>query len=366
MLGEPGVLREAATSRQPQRLSTPQHATGFVAPWSSRRGQTKRSFRASILVPYVSVQPASPSANHPLRRVILVTGANKGIGYEIAKRLLTQREDVLVLLGCRDRTRGEAAVSALKKQQTGWADRVELLLLDVQSDDSVADAAKQVASKYGRLDVLVNNAGVAWKQGADQTSFTEALNPFDRTVVTDVMGANYFGVLRTTQAFLPLLRKSSSGRVVNLSSMDGAWTLRNMSPELLQKMMSEDLIIQGLNELMDQFIEDVSAGVSDAAGWPHTTYGVSKAGCSMLTRIMARDEMRRWEALSKKEQEGTRPVLINACCPGWCVTDLAGPHAPLPVEDGAITPVVLALLPSDSTITGSFWQDGRQDASFTS
>eukprot|EP00457_Paulinella_chromatophora_P003569 gb/GEZN01003577.1/.p1 GENE.gb/GEZN01003577.1/~~gb/GEZN01003577.1/.p1 ORF type:complete len:541 (-),score=78.99 gb/GEZN01003577.1/:455-2077(-) len=291
------------------------------------------------------------------RRIVLVTGANKGIGYEIAKSLLAKakKEQLLILLGARDPLRGQEALKKLRAEVSpDERTRIKTITLDVDSDSSVRKAAELVNKTYGGLDILINNAGRAWKG-----------NAFDRKVAASTIGTNYFGVLRVTQAFLPLLRKASYPRVVNLSSMAGSSALRRMAKPLQAAFLAEDLTIPQLTKLMQQFIQDVGEGRSDARGWPHSTYGVSKAGCSMLTRVLARDEQARNQS-EHLEYGKEGKVLINACCPGWCRTDMAGPSAPRSAAQGAVTPVLLALLPPDSETTGTFWQDGRQSPSWLS
>jgi NAD(P)-dependent dehydrogenase (short-subunit alcohol dehydrogenase family) len=140
--------------------------------------------------------------------IALVTGANKGIGREISRQLAGK--GVRVLLGARDRSRGEKAAAEL----SGQGLPVEFLQLDVTSQPSVDEAAREVERRCGRLDILVNNAGIAldWLPPSELT--TAAL---EQTFATNV-----FGVFRVTKAFLPMLKKSPRGRIVNVSSALGS------------------------------------------------------------------------------------------------------------------------------------------------
>lgn len=130
------------------------------------------------------------------------------------------------------------------------------------------------------------------------------------------------------------------GRVVNVSSVASLMALKNCSPELQQKFRSETISEEELVGLMNKFVEDTKNGVHEKAGWPSTAYGVTKIGVTVLSRIHARN--------LSAQRKGDK-ILLNACCPGWVRTDMAGPKAPKSPEEGAETPVYLALLPSDAT-----------------
>uniref|UniRef100_A0A8C5W2R8 Carbonyl reductase [NADPH] 1 n=1 Tax=Microcebus murinus TaxID=30608 RepID=A0A8C5W2R8_MICMU len=137
---------------------------------------------------------------------------------------------------------------------------------------------------------------------------------------------------------LPLI-KTQVRRVVNVSSMMSLMTLKNCSPELQEKFRSETITEEELVGLMNKFVEDTKKGVHQKEGWPNTAYGVSKIGVTVLSRIQAR---------KLSEQRKGDKILLNACCPGWVRTDMAGPKAPKSPEEGAETPVYLALLPPDA------------------
>src|SRR5262245_59729678 len=148
------------------------------------------------------------------RRVAVVTGANKGIGFEIARQL--GREGMLVFLGTRDAERGAAAAEKLRAEGLD----ARALPLDVTDDASVAAAAALVERSAGRLDILVNNAGIAID---DAPASRVSIDTMRRTYETNV-----FGVVRTTQTMLPLLRRSDAGRIVNLTSGPGSVGVRRV------------------------------------------------------------------------------------------------------------------------------------------
>jgi NAD(P)-dependent dehydrogenase (short-subunit alcohol dehydrogenase family) len=226
-------------------------------------------------------------------RIALVTGSNRGIGREIVRQLAAK--GMTAILAARDADKAKQAARELADQGLSVVGRQ----LDVTDADSVARLARSVAEEFGRLDVLVNNAGILLDR--EEKGTTVNLDAVRRTLETNVLGA-----WRVAQAFAPLLTRSGRGRVVNISSQ--------------------------LGQLKDM-----------GDGYPG--YRVSKAALNALTRIFA-DALR------------GSGVLVNSACPGWVKTDMGGPDAPGSVEQGADTPVWLATLP-DNGPTGGFFQNRR-------
>jgi NAD(P)-dependent dehydrogenase (short-subunit alcohol dehydrogenase family) len=226
-------------------------------------------------------------------RVAVVTGANRGIGREVARQLAV-RGDVVVL-GSRDPAKGEAAAAALA------AGGITLLprQLDVTDPATLDRIAEELAAGHGRLDVLVNNAAIlydTWQHAADA----------DLDVVRRAFDTNLLGAWRAVQAFLPLLRASGHGRVVNVSSEAGS-------------------------------LDGMTSGIAPA-------YNASKAALNALTRMLAADLRR-------------DRILVNAVCPGWVATDMGG-RGGRPVAEGAASVLWAADLP-DAGPTGGFFRDGH-------
>lgn len=234
------------------------------------------------------------------QKVALVTGANKGIGYEIAAGLGALGWSVGV--GARDDARREAAVASLRERGVDAFG----VPLDVTDDASVTAAAQLVGDQKGRLDVLVNNAGITGS--ADQTPTTVDLDTVRRAV--DV---NVYGVIRMTNAFLPLLRTAASPRIVNMSS--------------------------GVGSLTRQSANDGTTGPISVA------YSPSKSFLNAVTVQYA------------KELADTN-ILINLACPGFVATDLNGFRGTRTPEQGAAIALHLATLPDDGPTGGYFDDDG--------
>jgi NAD(P)-dependent dehydrogenase (short-subunit alcohol dehydrogenase family) len=255
--------------------------------------------------------------------VALVTGSNKGIGFAIVRDLCRQFSGD-VILTARDEARGRTAVQQL--QAEGLSPRFHQL--DIDDLQSIRVLRDFLRKEYGGLDVLVNNAGIAFKM-ADPTPF------HIQAEVT--MKTNFFGTRNICTELLPLIKPQ--GRVVNVSSTLSLSALKNCSPELQKKFRSETITEEELVGLMNKFVEDTKNGVHEKEGWPSSAYGVTKIGVTVLSRIHARN---------LNEQRRGEKIFLNACCPGWVRTDMAGPSAPKSLEEGAETPVYLALLPQDA------------------
>jgi NAD(P)-dependent dehydrogenase (short-subunit alcohol dehydrogenase family) len=233
-------------------------------------------------------------------KIALITGANKGIGYEVARQL--GREGITVFVGARDAKAGEEAAAKLKAE---GAD-AHFIELDVTKTETIAKAAGTLQTQNGRLDILVNNAGIVDKgDGLPSIADPEA--------VRRVLDVNFFGVLAVTQALLPLVRKSPAGRIVMVSSGLGSLTW-NADPSW-----------------------------SFAAVKP-LGYNGSKAILNMLTVQLA------WELRDT-------PIKVNTVNPGYTATDLNGNSGTQTVEEGAAEIVRQALV-GDEAPSGGFFQTG--------
>jgi len=232
------------------------------------------------------------AGNHP-GKIALVTGANKGIGLETARQL--GRLGIAVVVAARDQAKAEQAVSAL---QDAGIDAVPLKL-DVTSTADIQAAAALLESRYGRLDILINNAGI----NAENTWTGNNSQTVTQAQLRKTFDTNFFGVVELTQALLPLLKKSPAGRIVNLSSILGSLTLQ------------------------------ADPG-SPVAGSKALAYNASKTALNAFTIHLA-------DALKDTS------IKVNSAHPGWVKTDMGGAGASMEVADGAKTSVELALFGED-------------------
>jgi NAD(P)-dependent dehydrogenase (short-subunit alcohol dehydrogenase family) len=224
--------------------------------------------------------------------VVVVTGGNRGIGFEICRQL--GKRGAKVVLTARQREAGEEAVKRLAGQQVP----AYFQELDVTEAESAAALRDHLERAFGRLDVLINNAGVFWKEGGSVLEVN--LDTVRATLETNTLGPLHF-----SQTMVPLLKRSSTARIVNISSGMGA-------------------------------LSEMQGG--------HAAYRISKTALNAVTAILA------------AELKGA--VAVNSVCPGWVKTDMGGPHAQREVAQGADTPVWLALdAPQD--LTGKFLRDRK-------
>jgi NAD(P)-dependent dehydrogenase (short-subunit alcohol dehydrogenase family) len=238
------------------------------------------------------------------KKVALITGANRGIGLETAKQL--GEKGVTVVLGARKLSDAEAAAAKLTAQGVD----AYAIQLDVTKPADRAAAAKFIQDKYGKLDILINNAGIA---GGD--FFTNTTSKTTEEELRSVYETNFFSVVALTQQLLPLIKKSEAGRIVNLSSILGSLALQ-ADPK------------------------------SPIAGSKLFSYNSSKAALNAFTIHLA-DELR-----------GT-PVKVNSIHPGWVKTEMGSDAAPMEIPDGAKTSVEAALLGPDGP-SGRFIHLGEE------
>ncbi|AES80102.2 NAD(P)-binding rossmann-fold protein [Medicago truncatula] len=266
-------------------------------------------------------------------RYAVVTGSNKGIGFETVKMLASN--GVKVVLTARDEKKGNEAIQKLK--QFGLSDQVMFHQLDVTDSASITSLVQFFKTQFGRLDILVNNAGVSGVNPYETVGSTVDWEKLTQTsdMAENCLRTNYYGVKETTDAFLPLLKLSNSSKIVNVSSQ--AALLKNIPNQWAKRVFDdiENLTEEKIDEVLKEFIKDFKEGSLENKGWPTimSAYIISKAAMNSYTRILA-----------KKYPN----MCINCVCPGFVKTDINKNTGMLPVDQGAASVVRLALLPDDS------------------
>jgi NAD(P)-dependent dehydrogenase (short-subunit alcohol dehydrogenase family) len=233
--------------------------------------------------------------------IALISGANKGIGYEIARGLGAKK--IKVLVGARDKSRGQASVDKLKAEGVD----ARFIPLDVTDQGTIQRAAAWIEKEFGRLDILINNAGIG--------DFGAKPSGADLAKVREVYDTNVFGPMAMTQAMLPLLRKSKHGRIVNVSSGLGSMALASQ-PD------------------------------SPVSQFALLGYNTSKSALNSLTVQFA------------NELKNTH-IKVNAICPGYCATDLNGNSGPRSAAQGAVAAIEYATIGEDGPTGGYFNDEGR-------
>ncbi len=240
------------------------------------------------------------------KKVALITGANKGLGLETARQL--GKQGITVLLGARDAGRGKAATEQLVKEGVD----AHFIQLDLEKPEGFNDVYKAIESKYGKLDILVNNAGINGEQSEWGENTVTRSSKADLQKTFDV---NFFNLIGLTQVLLPLVQKSTEGRIVNLSSILGSLELHS----------------------------NPGSPIYDMKGF---AYDASKTALNQFTVHLA-------HALKDTTTK------VNSAHPGWVKTDLGSDAAPMEIPDGAKTSVWLATLPADGPTGGYFHMQDR-------
>ena len=285
------------------------------------------------------------SANN--KKVAVVTGANKGIGYHVALQLTMCNQFRHVILTCSDETRGLTARKLLLESATdsapGSIATVTYLPLEVGNPASHQEFRRILEEKFdGKLDVLVNNAAIAFHE-SDPTPYAEQTKP--------LLNVNFRGTVDLTEVLLPLLRKSSDARIVNITGRLGRLD-QLTSKEFRDRFSSPTLTMTELRSLVDEYEEDVNDNASKEKGWGESSNGMSKLALIAATKILAREE-------------AANGIKVNCCCPGevgrhahwWCDTDMSNYTGHKPPAEGAKNAVLLATMKRDDCPTGEFYQN---------
>jgi NAD(P)-dependent dehydrogenase (short-subunit alcohol dehydrogenase family) len=228
------------------------------------------------------------------KQVALVTGGNRGIGYELVKQLALK--GFKVILASRDPEMGHKAVQKLKESNLD----VSFVVMDVDNQESISQAANKVNERYGRLDVLINNSGVYLEEN-------KKLVAMDPSILERTMKTNFFGAYHVIRSFIPLMEKRGYGRIINVSSEYGAMS---------------DMTYPGVG-----------------------AYKLSKFALNGLTRLVA--------------AEISGDIKINAVDPGWVSSDMGGPSAPRTPKQAAQSILWLATIGPEGP-NGGFFRDGKQ------
>lgn len=239
-------------------------------------------------------------------KVVFITGANRGIGLETAVQL--GKQGLTLLLGIREKKSGDETIKTLKAQGI----EAVALEFDVNNLDQHQKVAAYIQKTFGHLDILINNAGIMVDKAEADGSFPSSKTTQETLRTT--FDANFFNLIALTQTLLPLIKKSSAGRIVNLSSILGSLTLHS----------------------------DPKSPIYNSKAF---AYNVSKTALNAFTVHLAHE---------LKDSK----IKVNSAHPGWVKTDMGGAGASLEITDGAKTSVQLALIP-DNGPTGGFFHLGE-------
>merc|ERR1711962_1646180 len=261
-------------------------------------------------------------------KVAIVTGGNKGIGYAIVRGLMKSGQFEFVYLTARNSDFGKAAVEKLNSEEES---KCHFHQLDVSDANSITAIKNYMVEKHSGFDVLVQNAGFAFKAGAKES----------RAVQTrETLKINTWGVLNLMKEFYPIIKEN--GRIVNMSSFvsqmteyGGGWTPKRGHPiqrEIGQ--LNKNLSLERLEEIIKKYESDCDKGIDEKEGWPQWSYGMSKLFVNSITKIYGN--------IARSDNKG---VLINCCSPGYVKTDMTSQSGGTSGDIGARTSIWLSVLP---------------------
>ncbi|KAI3937388.1 hypothetical protein MKW92_024976 [Papaver armeniacum] len=291
-------------------------------------------------------------------RCAVVTGGNKGIGFEICRQLAAI--GISVVLTARDVSKGLEAVDKLKHSY--GLSNVVFHQLDVMNHITVSSLAEFIRSHFGKLDILVNNAGISGiiTDADGMMALAQVLGLKDQNkekpnleqmvketyqLAQECLQTNYYGVKSVTKGLVPLLQLSDSPRIVNVSS--GAGQLKYISNEKALEMLSDGdgLTEERVDEIVNMFLMDFKEDSLETKGWPlyMPAYKISKVCLNAYTRILARE---------------LPTFRVNCACPGWVKTDINCNTGLLTTTEGAERIVNLVLVPDDGP-SGLYFTNGE-------
>ena len=271
--------------------------------------------------------------------ICLVTGSSRGLGLELVRALCKRLPEAKVYLTALTLNEGNEAVKLLDNEGL----QPMMRLLDVRNKDMLKNLRDELLEDHGGLDILINNAGIAFKP-EDTETFAE------KARVT--LETNYWGNRRCCEVMFPILR--SGARVVNMSSSCGflghldKGRFIKAASQLKDRLGSKDITIEELDDLMKEFEKDAETGTHMENGWPDSTYVVSKIGFSALSRIQQR----------VFDSDIRTDLVVNHVHPGYLPTYLTGFKGSMTVEEGVAAPLYAALLPPETSVRGQYiWKD---------
>ena len=256
-----------------------------------------------------------------IQKVVLVTGSNKGIGYGIIETLLEKKSKLVIILSARNEELGKKSYELLSSKYPDSKDKFYFHQLDITKEESIKNFCSWVKEKFGKLDYIVNNAGVATHGDL-----------FNIDVCNSTFEVNVYGTINFTEYILKNDMINKSGKIIMVGSIAGS--LNRLKNEELKNGFKKATTYKELLDMGELFKKSVINDSVEKDGWCKNTYAVSKMIVNSYARVLAlRDEIKH------------NDISVYSAHPGWVKTDMAGPKAPLSIKEGAETEVFLIELP---------------------
>jgi NAD(P)-dependent dehydrogenase (short-subunit alcohol dehydrogenase family) len=269
-------------------------------------------------------------------RVAVVTGGEKGIGFNIAVQLGQSGLFHHICATCRDENQVESTVHALKEKLSPGV-KVCSSPLELGDSKSHEQLYSTLEATYGKIDVLVNNAGIAYDESDDSTPIEEQCS--------NTLNVNFRGTCNLTNMLLPLLRKGSDPRIINVVSEEGR--LKQLSKERQEQFTADDLTLDQLFDYMKEYEKDVQAGKHTERGWGESCYGMSELALIAATKVFAHEEP---------------DIKVDCCDPGYCKTDMTNQKGDRDPAEGTKCIVMPATM--ENPPTGAYYAANCEIASW--
>ena len=274
------------------------------------------------------------------KKIVLITGSNKGIGYSIIETLLKKKSNLRIILSSRNETLGMNSYNKLLQKYSYSKNDLFYHQLDITKKESISNMILWIRKEFGKIDYLVNNAGLGTHG-----------NHHDLNIHNAVLEVNVFGTINFTEEMLKNDMINKKGKIILLGSMMG--NLNYLSGQKIKNEFKKATTYQNLIELTEAFKISFKNQTTEKDGWCINTYSVSKMVVNTYTRV-----------LSLRNEIESNDISVYAAHPGWVKTDMTGPEAPLSVEQGAINEVFLLELPDgiNRNYQGKYFDNCKVDS----
>lgn len=270
-----------------------------------------------------------------IKRTLAITGANKGVGFGIVESILKQRLNYHIILCSRSKDNGEVAVNDLKNRYKEKSSDLSLATLDITNKDSIVDFIQHIKKNFnGKIDCLINNAGVAYKPSSEFNT-----KVFDYTFET-----NYYATVNFTETLLSERIISDNGKIIIIGSTSGLLH-RLKNQDIANIFRSDEVTVEKMNDIAKKFRHAIENDLIEKDGWYPSVYGMSKICINTYAKVLANRK--------ERKEDG---IQVYSCCPGSVLTNMNGKGS-LTLEEGSRTPIYLINLPYkiDENYQGKFF-----------